>query len=589
MSPALFVLSIASLAAAPQDVLYDFYSTSCGPCQMMMPIVHRLQEEGHPVQKIDINQRPDLASRYNVQSVPTFILVVGGSEQQRLVGWQYESTLRGLLAQIPSRKAAPEQVADSSSPPRPRRSLPVRLAQDDSQSSKWDFHLPLPSFGRNKSQDMVQIDPPSSGSGSRPTADASLGSNALADASLAGRSPGDDLGTGAPGASDQRGGSETGAGDDARTVRPSVDPEVAKMLSSSVRIRVRDAEGVYFGSGVVIDSAPGKTLILTCAHILRDARQGSRIEVDIFEGKRSRQYRAAIVKSDPDADVGLVAIATRFAVPVAPVASIEDAVRRGDSVVSIGCSQGELPSVERLHVTTLNRYLGPDTFECTGVPGQGRSGGGLFTSRGCVVGVCTNADLKESKGVYAGLKPIHDLLRWAGLEELIPAPAKSRRDSLAEAAPVRTETARTEAAETVSSKVSREDPLSSLPAVPTEMNARTAERSQPAQSLVAEGGEPDLSAKMLEQSEVICIIRPVNQPHGNSHVVVINRASRKFLSYLKGEMKDPLVPAMRRSPRDDRSTDVSAAEPPREAPPGNLETTETPRTTAAWKPSCVQT
>ena len=87
---------------------------------------------------------------------------------------------------------------------------------------------------------------------------------------------------------------------------------------------------------------------------------------------------------------------------------------RADRVVSIGCSQGEPPSVERLRVTVLNRYLGPDTIECTGVPGQGRSGGGLFTTAGSVVGICTNADPHDHRGVYAGLKPIHELLRSRG-------------------------------------------------------------------------------------------------------------------------------------------------------------------------------
>ncbi len=76
MNASLLVLSLASLAAAPQDVLYDFYSTSCGPCQMMMPIVERLHAEGFPVMKINISERPDLAQRFGVQVVPTFVLVV---------------------------------------------------------------------------------------------------------------------------------------------------------------------------------------------------------------------------------------------------------------------------------------------------------------------------------------------------------------------------------------------------------------------------------------------------------------------------------------------------------------------------------
>ncbi len=569
MNASLFVLTLASLAAAPQDVLYDFYSTSCGPCQMMMPIVQRLHAEGLPVRTIDVGQRPDLADRFGVQSVPTFVLVIGGQERERLIGMQDESTLRALVAQIPTRRTAPAQIADSSQPPRPRRSLPVRLADDDSQGSKWGgFHLPLPSFaGRNQQQNVVQIDPPSppAGAGPRPSDDAAAMKDAIADATPPnGAMAGDD-----PPRDDRSRGDREGE------PRSSADPQAVKMLASSVRIRVKDANGVYFGSGVVIESTRGKTLVLTCGHILRDAKEASRIEVDVFDGTRSRTYRGSIVKFDLEADLGLVAVATSSAVAVSPVASVEGGARPGDSVVSIGCSQGELPSVEQLRVTMLNRYLGPDTIECTGVPGQGRSGGGLFTARGSVVGICTNADPHDRRGVYAGLKPIHDLLKSAGLDDLIPAPAGARRDRLAEASAVKTEPS--SADEPRRAKVERD-----MDATPPRRIRRGSDKT--GESLAAQPAEGELSPKILEQSEVICIIRPVNQPHGASRVVIINRASRKFMAYLTGEMKDQLLPAMGHSPRDDGAS-VTSNEGMRGTDAGAADAGESSRTTAAWKPS----
>jgi len=552
---------------------------------MMMPIVQRLHAEGYPVQTIDVAKYPEFAARFGIDRFPTFVLVIGGREQQRLIGMQEESTLRELVAQIPNRRQAPAQVAESSPPPRPRRSLPVRLADDDSQGSKWGFHLPLPSFpGKKQADEVVQIDPPSppAGSWARGTGDVAGMQNALADATPStGSTAGDNR------ADDRRPRDErveeARVGDDrAEETRSSAAPDVAKMLSSSVRIRVKDSNGVYFGSGVVIDSAPGKTLVLTCGHILRDAKQESRIEVDVFNGKRSRTYRGSIVKSDLDADVGLVAVATPSAVPVSPVASVDDTVRPRDAVVSIGCSEGELPSVEQLRVTVLNRYLGPDTIECTGVPGQGRSGGGLFTTRGRVVGVCTNADPRESRGVYAGLKPIHDLLRSAGLDDLIPAEAKNHRESLAEASAVRTEPLATD--EPRHARIERDKTERDLVATPpARVKRASAETGEPLARLAANDGE--LSQKTLEQSEVICIIRPVNQPRGASRVVIINRASRKFMAYLTGEMKDQLRPAMGHSPRDDRSSVSSTAEGTHGEDTVAAEASESSRTTAAWKPS----
>ncbi|HEX4071249.1 MAG TPA: trypsin-like peptidase domain-containing protein [Planctomycetaceae bacterium] len=573
MNASLFALALASLAASPPDVVYDFYSQNCGPCRMMMPTVHRLYAEGYAVQTVDVDQRPDLAQQYSVSQVPTFILVIGGQERQRLIGMQDESTLRALVAQIPQRQRAPAAVADSN-PPRPRRSTPVRLVDDDSQSgSKFNFHLPLPSFSsRNQNQGMVQIDqpnPPTATRAQAPKNDDSAGPhNALADA-----------GSPAAATAGASTGEEQAANDRERETRSAADPHVSKMLASSVRIRVRDANGVYFGSGVVIESGRGKSLVLTCGHILRDVKEESRIEVDVFDGNRSHIYRGTIVKYNLESDLGLVAVDTRFPAHVSPIASAEGGVHPGESVVSIGCSQGELPSVERLRVTMLNRYVGPDTIECTGVPGQGRSGGGLFTTRGSVVGICTNADPRDHRGVYAGLKPIHELLRAAGFEDLIPGVPRPSRDSLAEVAPVKTEPAADEPRHV---KID-----SDMDAPPPARRRRAPAR--PAEPVIAQSAdETEITPKMLEQSEVICIIRPVNQPHAASRVVIVNRASRKFMAYLTGEMKDQLVPAMAHAPRDksrESDTSVTANDTVRDNRVSTTDPADSTQTTAAWKPT----
>jgi len=131
MNASLLMLSLATAAAAPQDVLYDFYSTHCGPCQMMMPIVERLHAEGYPVVKINIDERPDMMQRFGIQVVPTFVLVVGGQEWQRVSGLQEESNLRAMLAQLPKRATRP---ADRPT----RRSVPIRLADDEHYDEGWE-------------------------------------------------------------------------------------------------------------------------------------------------------------------------------------------------------------------------------------------------------------------------------------------------------------------------------------------------------------------------------------------------------------------------------------------------------------------
>ena len=533
---------------------------------MMAPTIEKLRAEGYPIVPVNAEQYSDFAARYGVTSWPTFILVVGGREQQRLVGYQEESTMRELVRQIPRRRPATPQVADAK-PPKPRKQTPVKLVDDDASGSKWNFHLPLPSFAsRNQNQSVVQIDPPPSAAGSKPSADDAL-RNAVADAGVPSQAPAADESPrdGQP-ASDRNG--------DPHSFD---NPEVARMLAASVRIRVKDASGADFGSGVVIDSAPGKSIVLTCGHILRDVKPGSRIEVDVFDGTRSRTYRGQILKYNGESDLGLVAVATRSLIAVSPIASLEGAVRPRDPVVSIGCSNGEIPSVKQIKVTMLNRYVGPDTIECSGTPDQGRSGGGLFTTRGAVVGICTNADPQYHRGVYAGLQPIHELLKVAGLEDLIPNTGRASRDALAEAAAVRTETAAP-----ADSHHARVDPDMEAPApnrTPRAAAVAAVKTDDPVAST-----EGEITPKMLENSEIICIIRPINQPKGQSRVVVINRASRRFMGYLTGEMKDQLLPAMGHTTKTETQA-VTANDPA--TPPGNPDFSDPPKTNATWKPAAA--
>jgi thiol-disulfide isomerase/thioredoxin len=573
MNASLFMLSIASLAAAPQDVIYDFYGTHCSYCQMMQPTIEKLKAEGYPIVPVNAEQYSDFAARYGVTSWPTFILVIGGREQQRLVGYQDESTMRQLVSQIPRRRKSIPEVADS---PRPRKPTPVKLVDDDNTGSKWNFHLPLPSFsGRNQNQAVVQIDPPSTATGTKMSTaeDAGLLKNAIADASMTNSAAASEE---AP--RDDRPANDRPASDRNGDPHSFNNPEVAKMLASSVRIRVKDASGAYFGSGVVIDSVPGKSIVLTCGHILRDVKEGSRIEVDVFDGTRSHTYRGEILKFNSEADLGLVTVATHSVIAVSPIATLEGAVRPRDPVVSIGCSQGELPSVKQIRVTMLNRYVGPDTIECTGIPDQGRSGGGLFTTSGAVVGVCTNADPQYRRGVYAGLKPIHELLKVVGLEDLIPA-GRTSRDRLAEAAAMKGDVVKSEAMPPAESRHSRVDPDMDAPA-PT----RTPRSSVKAEEPVA-STEGEITPKMLENSEVICIIRPINQPKGQSRVVVINRASRRFMAYLTSDMKDQLLPAMGHTPAKADSQAVTANDPATQ--PGNPDPAE-PTRTNTWKPTAIR-
>ena len=70
-------------------VLVDFWATWCAPCKMLAPAIDQLAEQyaGRvKVAKVDIDEQPSLAERYDVQSIPTLLLFKDGKVTARDVG-----------------------------------------------------------------------------------------------------------------------------------------------------------------------------------------------------------------------------------------------------------------------------------------------------------------------------------------------------------------------------------------------------------------------------------------------------------------------------------------------------------------------
>jgi thioredoxin 1 len=85
-----------TVAGSEQPVVVDFWAEWCGPCKAIAPILSELSSELSDritIAKVNVDDNPDLAMRFNVMSIPTILVFNGGEPQKRLVGAKGKSQL----------------------------------------------------------------------------------------------------------------------------------------------------------------------------------------------------------------------------------------------------------------------------------------------------------------------------------------------------------------------------------------------------------------------------------------------------------------------------------------------------------------
>ncbi len=200
-------------------------------------------------------------------------------------------------------------------------------------------------------------------------------------------------------------------------------PLTKRLLQATVRLEVHDPEGRSTGSGTIIDARSGYALVLTCGHLFRDSGGTGKIVVDLFVDSVRRRVPGQLVRFDAVRhDIALVKIQPGVPIQPVPVAGQLSVVKKGAAVFSTGCDHGDQPSLKRTHINSLNRYHGPDNIQIAGLPADGRSGGGLFTAGGELIGVCNAADPLDNEGFYSSLVNVHAQLQLAGLSFVLNPP-----------------------------------------------------------------------------------------------------------------------------------------------------------------------
>ena len=361
----------------PEVVLLDFHAGYCQPCQQMVPVFQRMERDKFPIRRIDITDQPDVSKQYRVDRIPTMILLVEGREAQRFVGLTSEEELRQAMNDA-ARKLDQQRGVTSGPPPGDPASdfadaeAAVAQAAEDSPPTppggiRGLFDRMKKGLSRSEATDQLE----------RP--------------SYRAQSPDEQVNT----------------------------AQNRNAMAATVRVGLMDGRMRDFGTGTVVHSTAGQSIILTCAHVFKGVSAEAAVIVEVFRNGEVLKYPAQVIGGDHDSDVAFLQIKNATPLPTVPIAPQLN-LRQNDAVFSIGCNNGDRPTRMNMNVVAVDRYEGPENVVCTKDPVQGRSGGGLFNTAGELVGVCSGAFRKAKEGLYSGVKPIYKLATIKNLNFLSP-------------------------------------------------------------------------------------------------------------------------------------------------------------------------
>ncbi len=87
-----------ALVATEGLVMVDFWAEWCGPCRALAPILEELASEGRvTLMKVNVDENPELATRYGIRSIPTVLFLKEGTVVDRVVGAVPKAVLQAIV------------------------------------------------------------------------------------------------------------------------------------------------------------------------------------------------------------------------------------------------------------------------------------------------------------------------------------------------------------------------------------------------------------------------------------------------------------------------------------------------------------
>lgn len=481
---ATFLAFAATAFVAPpaeREILF-FTMDQCIYCEKVKPAIRALTKQGVSIREINASVTPQWAETFKVQSFPTFIVLEGNQEVVRHAGALSAQDLSALY-QTPTPG--------------------VRYAPPPDLEQPRNFNIQQTSFASTEPA-------PTSNSG------APIGSPPASTPNYGNESPTSVFAGGNPNNAPNEFPANNSANDNLSRLQQ-------RLLAATVRLRVDEGNADAVGTGTIIHTHGREALVLTCGHIFREAGRQARVIVEIGSGGNLVQHEGTILDYDAEEhDIGLVVFQTDLPVVAANIALPSFNLRENLPVFSIGCSNGNDPTLEPTQVKALTTYGTQtkvkkiDTFRR---PVTGRSGGGLFTEGGQLIGVCNAAVMNIEEGIYTSLQSMYWLLEKNNLSQIFLEP-----QHLAGAS----------SPQTMESQLRGNSDIRPAVAATSNEAVRTAAFASDAQpsSVIAPRENPTSSNPPSSPSEIIVLVRG---PDGQTRpeTLVINNPSPDLLRALQ--------------------------------------------------------